>query len=75
MGKLSGIAKGAKASRQRFERKLEPFSHVILYFRRRPHGQLVFITRAEAADLAAVRSTTTSADSRSAATCSNSPTR
>jgi len=52
MGKLSGIAKGAKASRYRFERKLEPFSHVVLHFRRRPHGQLVFITRAEAADLA-----------------------
>jgi DNA repair protein RecO (recombination protein O) len=51
-GKLSGIAKGAKASRHRFERKLEPFSHVVLHFRRRPHGQLVFITRAEAADLA-----------------------
>jgi DNA repair protein RecO (recombination protein O) len=50
-GKLGGIAKGAKASRYRFERKLEPFSHVILHFRRRPHGQLVFITRAEAADL------------------------
>src|SRR5260370_2783170 len=51
MGKLSGIAKGAKASRYRFERKLEPFSHVVLHYRRRPHGQLVFITRAEAADL------------------------
>jgi DNA repair protein RecO (recombination protein O) len=51
-GKLSGIAKGAKASRQRFERKLEPFSHVMLHFKRRPHGQLVFITRAEASDLA-----------------------
>src|SRR6267143_5429134 len=51
MGKLSGIAKGAKASRYRFERKLEPFSHVVLHFRRRPHGQLVFITRAEAAGL------------------------
>jgi DNA repair protein RecO (recombination protein O) len=51
-GKLSGIAKGAKASRHRFERKLEPFSHVVLHFKRRPHGQLVFITRAEAADLA-----------------------
>jgi DNA repair protein RecO (recombination protein O) len=50
-GKLSGIAKGAKASRHRFERKLEPFSHVVLHFRRRPHGRLVFITRAEAADL------------------------
>ena len=34
-GKLGGIAKGAKASRRRFERKLEPFSHVMLYFRRR----------------------------------------
>src|SRR5271167_289732 len=50
-GKLSGMAKGAKASRKRFERKLEPFSHVMLYFRRRPSGQLVFITRAEAAEL------------------------
>jgi DNA repair protein RecO (recombination protein O) len=46
-GKLSGIAKGAKASRRRFERKLEPFTQANLYFRRRPHGQLVFITRAE----------------------------
>jgi len=50
-GKLSGIAKGAKKSRARFERKLEPFSHVMLYFRRRPHGELVFITRGEASDL------------------------
>ena len=49
-GKLGAIAKGAKASRYRFERKLEPFSHVTLYFRRRPHGQLVFITRAEASE-------------------------
>ncbi len=51
-GKIGGIAKGAKASRHRFERKLEPFSHVMLHFRRRPNGQLVFITRAEAAGLA-----------------------
>ena len=50
-GKLGGIAKGARKSRVRFERKLEPFSHVMLYFRRRPNGQLVFITRAEAAEL------------------------
>lgn len=50
-GKISGIAKGAKVSRYRFERRLEPMSHVVLHFRRRPHGQLVFITRAEAADL------------------------
>ena len=47
-GKLGGMAKGAKVSRKRFERKLEPFSHVMLYFRRRPNGQLVFVTRAEA---------------------------
>jgi DNA repair protein RecO (recombination protein O) len=46
-GKLSGIAKGAKASRRRFERRLEPFTQAQLYFRRRPQGQLVFITRAE----------------------------
>lgn len=51
-GKLSGIAKGAKASRRRFERKLEPFSHVNLYFKRRPQGQLVFITKAERGELA-----------------------
>ncbi len=51
-GKLSGIAKGAKQSRRRFERKLELFSHVMLYFRRRPHGELVFITKAEAGELA-----------------------
>lgn len=51
-GKLSGIAKGAKASRRRFERKLEPFSHVNLFFKRRPQGQLVFITRAEPGDSA-----------------------
>lgn len=50
-GKLGGIAKGAKQSRHRFERKLEVFSHVMLYFRRRPHGELVFITRAEAGNL------------------------
>jgi DNA repair protein RecO (recombination protein O) len=49
-GKLSGIAKGAKASRRRFERKLEPFTQAMLYFRRRPQGQLVFITRAERLD-------------------------
>src|SRR5947209_7601685 len=49
-GKLSGIAKGAKASRRRFERKLEPFTQAMLYFKRRPHGQLVFITRAERLD-------------------------
>jgi DNA repair protein RecO (recombination protein O) len=51
-GKLSGIAKGAKASRRRFERKLEPFSCVTLFFKRRPLGQLVFITRAERGETA-----------------------
>jgi len=52
-GKLAGIAKGAKQSRRRFERKLEVFSHVMVYYRRRPQGELVFITRAEAAALPA----------------------
>jgi DNA repair protein RecO (recombination protein O) len=46
-GKLNGIAKGVKVSRRRFERKLEPFTQALLYFKRRPHGELVFITRAE----------------------------
>ncbi len=55
MGKLSGIARGAKASKRRFAGKLEPFSHVMLYFRRRPLGHLVFITRAEGGDLAPLR--------------------
>lgn len=50
-GKMAGIAKGAKQSRRRFERKLEVFTHAMLYFRRRPQGDLVFITRAEAAGL------------------------
>jgi DNA repair protein RecO (recombination protein O) len=52
-GKLGGIARGLKKSRGRFERRLEPFSHVMLYFRRRPHGELVFITRAESSGLEA----------------------
>jgi DNA repair protein RecO (recombination protein O) len=50
-GKLAGIARGAKASRLRFVGRLEPFSHVVLYFRRRPHGRLLFITRADAGEL------------------------
>jgi DNA repair protein RecO (recombination protein O) len=50
-GKLGAIAKGAKASRYRFERKLEPFSHVVAHFRRRSNSQLAFLTRAEAAEL------------------------
>ncbi len=50
-GRLSGIARGAKVSRRRFERRLEPFSHVMLRFRRRPHGELMFIVRAEAEGL------------------------
>ena len=75
-GKLSGIAKGAKASRRRFERKLEPFSHVTLYFRRRPHGQLVFITRAERGENPPPRARgRPRRRSRSAATCSSLPTR
>lgn len=50
-GKLGAIAKGVRKSRGRFERRLEPFSHVIAYFRRRANAELVFLTRAEAHDL------------------------
>ncbi len=46
-GKLNGIAKGVKVSRRRFERKHEPFTQALISFKRRPHGELVFITRAE----------------------------
>jgi len=52
-GKLAGIARGIRKSRGRFERRLEPFAHVWLSFRWRRHGELVFITRAEAGNLAA----------------------
>ncbi|MCL5043989.1 MAG: DNA repair protein RecO [Deltaproteobacteria bacterium] len=50
-GRLTGIAKGIRTSLRRFERRLEPFTHALVYFRRRPSSELVFLTRAEAAGL------------------------
>ena len=46
-GKVTGIAKGAKNSRRRFAGTLEPFVHVRLVFRPRPHADLVFLVRCE----------------------------
>jgi DNA repair protein RecO (recombination protein O) len=46
-GKLSAIAKGALRSRRRFVNALEPFTHVRLGFRIRPHGDLGWVESAE----------------------------
>ncbi len=46
-GKLSAIAKGALRSRRRFVASLEPFTHVRLAFRARPHTELGFVESAE----------------------------
>ena len=46
-GKITGIAKGAKRSRQRFVNSLEPFSLVNLRFYERLHGSLVFIVSSD----------------------------
>ena len=46
-GKLSGIAKGAAKSKKRFVAALEPFTHVTLGFRSRPHNDLCFIESAD----------------------------
>lgn len=45
---MAGIAKGAQKSKRRFVASLEPFTHVRLAFRSRPHADLCFI---EAADI------------------------
>ena len=46
-GKITGIAKAAKHSRQRFGGTLQPFVHVRAVFRQRPHSDLVFLVRCE----------------------------
>ncbi len=51
LGKITGIAKGARHSRKRFANSLEPFSLVKLHLRDYPNRSLAFIT---AADLVAV---------------------
>jgi len=46
-GKITGIAKAAKHSRRRFGGTLQPFVHVRVVFRQRPHADLVFLVRCE----------------------------
>jgi DNA repair protein RecO (recombination protein O) len=47
LGKITGIAKGAKHSRRRFMNALEPFSLINLHFQDYPNRSLVFIVSAE----------------------------
>jgi len=50
LGKLSGIAKGAKRSKRRFVNVLEPFGHVQLSLRLRASSDLAFIAACEMID-------------------------
>lgn len=50
LGKLSGIAKGAKHSKRRFVNVFEPFTHVRLRVRQRPTSDLAFISACELLD-------------------------
>lgn len=50
LGKLSGIAKGAKRSKRRFVNVLEPFTHVRLSVRQRPSSDLAFVVACELLD-------------------------
>ncbi len=50
VGKLTGIAKGAKRSQRRFANTLEPLARVRVYFRQRPGASLAFL---ESCDLLA----------------------
>jgi DNA repair protein RecO (recombination protein O) len=43
LGKLTGIAKGAKNSRRRFANCLDPFTRVRVHFRTRPGATMVFM--------------------------------
>jgi DNA repair protein RecO (recombination protein O) len=47
LGKITGIAKGAKRSRRRFMNSLEPFSLINLHLQDRPNRGLAFIVAAE----------------------------
>lgn len=51
LGKLAGIAKGAKHSKRRFVNVLEPFTHVNLRVRQRPASDLAFISACELLDV------------------------
>ena len=50
LGKLSGIAKGAKRSKRRFVNVLEPFTHVNVRLRERGTSDLAFINACELLD-------------------------
>jgi DNA repair protein RecO (recombination protein O) len=50
LGKVSGIAKGAKRSKRRFVNVLEPFTHVHATLRLRPHTDLAFVAACELLD-------------------------
>ncbi|MGE5305724.1 MAG: DNA repair protein RecO [Alphaproteobacteria bacterium] len=47
LGKITGIAKGAKRSRKRFMNSLEPFSLINLHLQDHPNRSLAFIVAAE----------------------------
>lgn len=50
IGRMTGIAKGAKRSRKRFVNKLELFSSLRIRYREPKNGSLVFIVEAELVD-------------------------
>ncbi len=50
IGRATGIAKGAKRSKQRFVNKLEPFSLLRLMYRAGRNGGLLFLSEAELAN-------------------------
>ena len=50
LGKLTGIAKGAKRSKRRFVNVLEPFTHVSVRLRLRSTSDLAFISACELVD-------------------------
>jgi DNA repair protein RecO (recombination protein O) len=51
LGKVAGIAKGAKRSKRRFVNVLEPFTHVHVTLRQRPTTDLAFIESCELVDV------------------------
>jgi len=50
LGKITGIAKGAKRSKRRFVNVLEPFTHVTVRLRERSSSDLAFINACELID-------------------------
>jgi|SRR6185295_7963601 len=51
LGKVTGIAKGAKRSKRRFVNVLEPFTHVSVQLRQRPSSDLAFVAACELTDV------------------------